>query len=471
MHRIKLFSLSLLSATALYFMSYELMALFPLPFIAFMPFCLALFYIKSIKDSLAVILGSSIFIIPLAFGTHYYSDTGYVLLIFFYFLKLTLFVVPYYFLAKRFPRSLRSPFFVATLWTFVDAVFINIPYMLNVSVVLGLALNPFFLQVLSYIGQTGLTFIIIYINASLMLYIMSKKYFPQLVASLLLFSIVLIFGFYETKRFKELKEPEVSFTVIQGSITRAEYEAGQTDKAQLEKNTERYIELTNKAVAMGYKNIIWPETALWRYYENVKEQIENLTKSSNITLWGGFSVYGENQVSHNAFLSINSTGTVEATYLKNMLMPFGEPEFTKGASGQPINTPFGKIGTPICYEALSKPVIQQFITQGAELIVAITNDAGFLNTPISAFMLKQCVLRAVEYNRYFIRAAQSGYSALINSYGTIEARTELFEPTLFPVKARFLSKLTPYARFGDLFLGLLLVISLFFLYRERNKNL
>ena len=88
--------------------------------------------------------------------------------------------------------------------------------------------------------------------------------------------------------------------------------------------------------------------------------------------------------------------------------------------------------------------------QGSELLTTITNDAwyGESSAPFQHFEL--AAMRAIEQGRYLARAANTGISGIVDPYGRVLARTELFETTTVIGEVRFLQERTVYATIGDL---------------------
>jgi apolipoprotein N-acyltransferase len=82
------------------------------------------------------------------------------------------------------------------------------------------------------------------------------------------------------------------------------------------------------------------------------------------------------------------------------------------------------------------------------------------------------VFRAVENRRYVIRAAQSGISMIIDSYGRIIKQSELFNPCILSGDVGIVEELTFYTRFGDVFcyLWLILSIIIFIVSFKMKKN-
>ena len=108
------------------------------------------------------------------------------------------------------------------------------------------------------------------------------------------------------------------------------------------------------------------------------------------------------------------------------------------------------VSTAICYEVVYPHLIRRAVLNGSELLTTITNDAwyGETSAPFQHFELAR--MRAIEQGRYLIRAANTGISGIVDPYGRVLARTNLFETTTVAGDVRFLQERTVYATIGDL---------------------
>ena len=89
-------------------------------------------------------------------------------------------------------------------------------------------------------------------------------------------------------------------------------------------------------------------------------------------------------------------------------------EFFPGKSYTPIHTALGNIGVLVCYEGVFPHITRETVRNGAEVLVNITNDAWYDRTSAPYQHLAFYVFRAVESDRYVLRAANTGISAIID---------------------------------------------------------
>jgi apolipoprotein N-acyltransferase len=116
------------------------------------------------------------------------------------------------------------------------------------------------------------------------------------------------------------------------------------------------------------------------------------------------------------------------------------------------------VGPLICYEAIFPG---QVVDRGdrPQWLLNITNDGwyGISAGPYQHFVSAR--LRAVEEGLPVVRAANTGISGVIDPYGRVLAQTRLGETTVLDVDLpQSLPELTPYARWGDAAMAVLLAI-------------
>jgi apolipoprotein N-acyltransferase len=58
-------------------------------------------------------------------------------------------------------------------------------------------------------------------------------------------------------------------------------------------------------------------------------------------------------------------------------------------------------------------------------------------------------MRAIEEGRYLVRSANTGISGIVDPYGRVLEKTDIFQSAVLVGEARFLRTSTFYARHGD----------------------
>ena len=114
------------------------------------------------------------------------------------------------------------------------------------------------------------------------------------------------------------------------------------------------------------------------------------------------------------------------------------------------------IGTPVCSEIMHDSIVSTQ-AKGAQLLLSMTSEAGFIDDTANTISLTAARYRAVEYGIPVVHADAVGPSALINPQGVITAEAPWHtHAVLSGTVSLYTVHLTPYARFGATPLYLLL---------------
>ena len=130
----------------------------------------------------------------------------------------------------------------------------------------------------------------------------------------------------------------------------------------------------------------------------------------------------------------------------------------------------------ICYESIYGEFVGNFVRNGANLLVIITNDGWWGNSAGHRQHFDYARLRAIEYRRDVVRSANTGISAFFNAKGDDFQTTKYWEPAVLKGKAQLRTKMTYYANHGDyiamtsLFISSLLILIFISLYLRGLSN-
>ena len=128
------------------------------------------------------------------------------------------------------------------------------------------------------------------------------------------------------------------------------------------------------------------------------------------------------------------------------------------------------VGAPICFENSFPALTRAFVARGAGFLVVPVNNASYGSTAASEQHLQMSRIRAVENGRWVVNAAISGVSAFIAPDGTVASRTELFATDILRGSVRTSTAMTPYARWGDWFPWVSVVIVVGALARPKKRT-
>ncbi len=229
----------------------------------------------------------------------------------------------------------------------------------------------------------------------------------------------------------------------------------------------RMVEQTREAVAEGAQVIAWPEGAL-QYDPQVKDPLDlaGLARETGSYLVIGYVADVSEHVFRNEATVISPAGTFLGVFGKDHPVVFGgETSPTRGT--YPVyETPFGVLGTIICYDLDFTDTARKLARQGAQLIAVPSNDWP----GITYKHYTHVVFRAVE-NRTAMVKADGGYdSAVVDPYGRVLALATHptgDEATLI-TDVPLNSGVTVAARLGDWFGWLCLAGMAFFVVSERR---
>ncbi|MEW6468864.1 MAG: apolipoprotein N-acyltransferase [Bacteroidota bacterium] len=108
-----------------------------------------------------------------------------------------------------------------------------------------------------------------------------------------------------------------------------------------------------------------------------------------------------------------------------------------------------KVAPIICYESVYGEYVTEYVKNGAQLLVIITNDGWWGNSPGYHQHMMYASLRAIETRRCIARSANTGISCFINERGDILQPTSWWEPAVIKDQLVLGTGLTFYVRHGD----------------------
>jgi apolipoprotein N-acyltransferase len=132
-------------------------------------------------------------------------------------------------------------------------------------------------------------------------------------------------------------------------------------------------------------------------------------------------------------------------FLKNADTHFWE----KGTEATVFECKGIKFSAPICFEDTFGYLSSDFVQNGAELLINLSNDAWSQSLPAQMQHLSMSVFRAVENRRSMARSTSSGQTCGIDPNGRILAMARPFVETQLTVALPISREQTLYTRFGD----------------------
>ncbi len=335
-------------------------------------------------------------------------------------------------------------------------------------------------QVASIVGVYGLSAILAATATAAALLVVDRGRMGWVSAGVVggLLAVVVIWGQARLGQSTLLTHGQsVRVGVLQGNIAQDQ----KWDPALRGAITDRYLDMTRRALGEGATFILWPESSYPVLFEDDilgAAAVRRLAIESGATLLIGSDqvepiqpasdAKGPTSRFYNAAFLVKPDGTTGAVYRKMHLVPFGEyvplkrmlffvGPIIEAVSGfspgtDPVLLPVGDhlVSTAICYEVIFPDLIRGFVRDGSELLTTITNDAWYGRSSASYQHWDQASMRAIEQGRYLARAANTGISGFVDPYGRVLAKTPMFEPDVVVRDVRFLTDRTIYSRIGDL---------------------
>jgi len=225
--------------------------------------------------------------------------------------------------------------------------------------------------------------------------------------------------------------------------------------------------------------IVWPEapSGFFTTDPNFRQRMNDLAASSQaLLIIGSIGIDpNPNPTREHPYFKYDSAaiftpdGGYQARYDKIHLVPWGEyipfkqffffaSKLTAGAGDMDrgsIRTVFPfrghTYGTFVCYESIFGDEVRQFVKNGAEVLVNISDDGWYGDTSAGWQHLNMVRMRAIENHRWILRATNTGVTAAINPYGRVTAAAPRHQRTSIRVHFAYENGLTFYAAHGDLF--------------------
>lgn len=265
-----------------------------------------------------------------------------------------------------------------------------------------------------------------------------------------------------------------------------------------------YTGLTEKAVQqmrglsstsdLGKGIILWPETALPFDLANSRysQTILDTARHCGMPLLTGTPAAERTkdgkQLIYNRAVLINAAGLPVGSYDKEHLVPFGEyvpaafnwgflaalmqevGAYTAGTRTDPLCTGNLALGPLICYEGIFPWLAQDRTQKGANVLVDISNDGWFGNTPAPRQHLYLTALRALEQNRWLLRGTNTGISAITDSRGRIVFHGPQFRSEALWARARLETTPSLYHRISPFIPPICTLLLALLLWRQYRKN-
>ena len=196
--------------------------------------------------------------------------------------------------------------------------------------------------------------------------------------------------------------------------------------------------------------VVWPEYAVPYDVRADKadwQDIQQLCRDRGITLTFGTQLHPESGPGwRNIALTVDPTG-VRGEHNKVHPVHFFNDGIA-GSSALPVETAFGKIGTPVCFDCDYEGVTRRMTKAGAEAFIVPIMDAESWTAREHDQHAELFRIRACENGRWMFVCATSGVSQVIDPNGQVHGRLGAMVGGTLVGSLKKESRLTFYTRFG-----------------------
>jgi apolipoprotein N-acyltransferase len=256
-----------------------------------------------------------------------------------------------------------------------------------------------------------------------------NKYFA--IATILLITLHLIGFTLYTRPLTQSIEAALKVGIIQGNISNLIKLRPEGRQRALIGYTDGYLTLANQ----GVDAVLTPEGALPFFQRDlIRTPLVAAVQQKQIIAWvGGFGEKGRSYT--NSLFTVNGNGEIVSRYDKAKLVPLGEyvpfeeilggiiqrlspldEHQVPGLPNQVFDTPLGRAIVGICYESAFSEQFRRQAAAGGQFILSSSNDAHY-SAPMPLQHHAQDIMRAIETDRWAVRATNTGYSAFVDPHG------------------------------------------------------
>jgi len=340
-----------------------------------------------------------------------------------------------------------------------------------------------------YAGTMAVSFGIVAINIAIWRFRLAGLFrIPAVVVAIFSLGTLTILSFMAQLAIKDdsLGKPAVKIALLQGNFTEEEKWS-----LPMEMMVGRYEELSRRAGRENVAVIVWPETATAGELSRDRITSDKLIKISRKT--GAVHVVGailnEDGRYYNAAYVV-SAGGIQVPFRKSHLVPFGEYipswirtmmpfakkltegviDYSPGISPSSAMTGPIRSGVQVCYESIFPDISRAQVLSGADVFINLTNDAWYLRTASTYQHALGPICRSVEFGRWMVRCANTGLSFFCSPSGSLRNTMPIFETGFQVMEIVPVSRITPYAKYGDAPLVCLALLALALAYIPASRD-
>jgi apolipoprotein N-acyltransferase len=340
---------------------------------------------------------------------------------------------------------------------------------------------PVLMQTASIVGTYGLVFFIGFINSAF-----ASQAKREVFAALALMIALCTYGTYRLHTYDPSQLKQVKVALLQGNIEQGiKNHAAQYGTEIL----DRYRKLQNQAVSLGAQIVIWPESSYPYRLDAEHPVFAPIGDLAPINIIPAIASDSQDRF-YNAAYILGVNQELLGSFAKSHLVPFGEyvpwpfgsiikkvvpslGEFARGRQLSPLDLNGIQTAITVCYEGVFPSISRNFVAQGTELLINVTNDAWYGVSAGPYQHLNMYKMRSVETGRSFARATNTGISAWTDPRGYAHEQTPLYEEALVVADVPLATETTFYVLAGDfvpLICGAILLLALILIRRPKTRS-
>jgi apolipoprotein N-acyltransferase len=340
-----------------------------------------------------------------------------------------------------------------------------------------------FISFYPVIGVHGVTFLIFLISVVILNIIKNnnKKFFLSIVIFLFVTHISIF-----SKDWTIEGNEKINISIIQpNNENKLSY-----TKNEIKERMDDLYTITLGLNQIAPDIILWPEAVIpvpfnninKNYYDSIRKKISN----TSVLVAGSFFL--DNNIYYNSIINISNPNNI---YHKKHLVPFGEylpfrnflsrlysyvnlsfQDITTGETSNNIKVGKFEAYASICYESIFS--LSSLVKNSkSSFIINVSNDGWFGDSLAPYQHLDALRLRSIENQRYSIRAANSGISAVISPSGDLLKNIPFQEKGVINAEIVERNGYTPLSEHGYkilyLFMFLIFLYSAIFFNRKAFK--
>jgi apolipoprotein N-acyltransferase len=188
-----------------------------------------------------------------------------------------------------------------------------------------------------------------------------------------------------------------------------------------------------------------PRSPSLLYEDDARAAIAQLARDLDTTILPGWFIPEDDAHNGNFTDVVTPAGETVSRYEKVQIVPFGEyvpfRSFVENFSSEPLparevrrgdgpaflDTPFGRMAISISWEIFFDHRSSDGVGDGGRIILNPTNGSSYWLTMVQSQQVASSRLRALENGRWVLQAAPTGFSAIIDSEGSVHQRTSISE--------------------------------------------